>query len=136
MALRMNLTSALHTALLLLPDRFNQKQLFLTLASLSYVGDFRMTVGEDRNKVQNIVRGSLDHFQTLYANRLLKMKQFVHRESDTAEDYEQDVSPAGRHHHLTMLPKGVQTNLVEVSIISQAFLCKRGKTQLENNSSF
>ena len=51
LALRMNLTSALHTALLLLPDRFTEDQLYMTLASVSYMGDFRITVDEDRNKV-------------------------------------------------------------------------------------
>jgi len=114
LALRMNLTSAMHTALLLLPDRFSEEQLFTALTALSYAGDFRMSTvgGEDKNKVRNIVRGSMPHFQALYSKRIHKMKQFVHRYPDS-DEFEQDVSPAGRHHHLTMLPKAIQMTLVD-----------------------
>lgn len=110
LALRMNLTSAMHTALLLLPDRFSEDQLFMTLTSLSYMGDFRMTVGEDRNKVAKIVLGAKPHFLNLYGKRITKMKQFIHKDPNTGI-MEQDVSPSGRHHHLTMLPKNVQLML-------------------------
>ena len=53
MALRQNLMSSLHTALLLLPDTFTEEQLYLTLAGLSYTGDLRMIMGEDKNKVRD-----------------------------------------------------------------------------------
>ena len=54
--LNRNLMSALKVSLVLLPESFTEEELFLTVASISYMGDFRMTVGEDRNKVSNIVR--------------------------------------------------------------------------------
>merc|ERR1719228_452069 len=69
-SLVMNLTNALHTAFLLLPDKFTEEHLFLTIAGLSYTGDFRMVVGEDRNKVSNIVRPQVDRFRELYRGKL------------------------------------------------------------------
>lgn len=36
--LKINLLSAMHTALLLLPESFSEEQLYLTLTGLSYMG--------------------------------------------------------------------------------------------------
>mmetsp|Transcript_39872 Transcript_39872/g.76198 ORF Transcript_39872/g.76198 Transcript_39872/m.76198 type:complete len:213 (-) Transcript_39872:3755-4393(-) len=49
---RENLRSALATALLLLPDTFSTRQLHETIVGLSYTGDIRMAIAEDRRKVK------------------------------------------------------------------------------------
>lgn len=110
MALRQNLTSSLHTALLLLPDTFSEEQLYLTLAGLSYTGDLRMLVGEDKNKVANIVQPQVPLFRELYKERLKCLEEFVEVEEGRGR---QDTSLASRHYHLTMLPSRLQRLLVK-----------------------
>ncbi|KAG0171011.1 Mitochondrial translocator assembly and maintenance protein 41 [Apophysomyces sp. BC1015] len=66
LANQVNLTEAVRVALLTLPERFNEAELFERIAGISYTGDFRMVVGENPNKVKNIVQGHMDHFHRLY----------------------------------------------------------------------
>ncbi|XP_067938956.1 phosphatidate cytidylyltransferase, mitochondrial-like [Watersipora subatra] len=108
-ALTNNLKSAVHTSLLLLPDSFSETDLFMTIASLSYSGDFRMTVGEDKNKISNIVTPNIDHFKALYGEILDKEENLLwNKENGT---FEQIPNFATRFHHLNLLPWGVQERL-------------------------
>jgi translocator assembly and maintenance protein 41 len=67
LANQINLISALRTALLLLPPTFNEMELYGTIASISYMGDPRMSLPtEDPGKVANIVGNNLPHFRRLY----------------------------------------------------------------------
>ena len=50
-AIEQNKVFALYTSLLLLPNKFSEVDLYLTIASLSYVGDPRMLIGENPRKV-------------------------------------------------------------------------------------
>ncbi|XP_047474281.1 phosphatidate cytidylyltransferase, mitochondrial-like isoform X2 [Penaeus chinensis] len=111
-ALKINLYAALHTALLMLPDSFSEEQLYLILAGLSYSGDFRMQVGEDQNKVRNIVRAQTQEFRTLYTPILNDLSEYalVDRFKGMGE---QDTSPPARLHHLSMLPKKLQLFLIK-----------------------
>ena len=115
MALRMNLKNALHTSFLLLPEKFSDKMLYNTLCGLSYKGDFRMSIGEDKNKVKKIADGSYAELRQLYTNELAKISEFVYIPKSEKLTFEQDMSPGARHFHLTMLPKNMQELLVRVS---------------------
>ncbi|KAJ4702710.1 Phosphatidate cytidylyltransferase, mitochondrial [Melia azedarach] len=61
-----NLRAALSAALLLLPSKFTEEDLFAKVCSLSYMGDLRMLFAEDKNKVKKIVQGQFDLFQSMY----------------------------------------------------------------------
>nr|CAG4640889.1 EOG090X06VP [Eulimnadia texana] len=111
-ALQRNLQSAMHTALLLLPETFTEEKLYLTLAGLSYAGDFRMKFGEDKNKVTNIVKPQLERFRELYSPMWGPLSQWAEFFPMSGK-CEQDVSPQARLFHLNLLPKRTQQELVQ-----------------------
>ncbi|NXQ76719.1 TAM41 protein, partial [Quiscalus mexicanus] len=78
-ALVSNLKSAVIASFLMLPESFSEEDLFLQIAGLSYSGDFRMIIGEDRFKVQNIVKPNIAHFQKLYSTILQDCPQVVYK---------------------------------------------------------
>ncbi len=51
----------------------SEEEVFLEIARLSYEGDVRMAVGEDPNKVTNIVRSNLAAFSALYRGHLERL---------------------------------------------------------------
>lgn len=67
LANQINLMSAVRTALLMLPEKFTERQLYEQIAGLSYMGDPRMSYGgENPQKVANIVKNQLPNFRQLY----------------------------------------------------------------------
>ncbi|KAK7068800.1 Phosphatidate cytidylyltransferase, mitochondrial, partial [Halocaridina rubra] len=111
-SLKINVYSAIHTALLMLPESFSEKQLFEMLAGLSYTGDFRMMVGEDQNKVFNIVSAQTQEFRKLYSPVLKDLNEYVIIDHIRGTG-EQDTSPPARLYHLSMLPKRLQLKLLK-----------------------
>ena len=68
LANQINLMSAVRTALLLLPAKFTELDLYNTIAGISYLGDPRMNLPtENPHKVSNIVKYQLPNFRRLYA---------------------------------------------------------------------
>jgi len=114
-ALRINLSNAVHTALLTLPETFTEKMLYSRIASFSYKGDIRVSAMlEDNDKVENIVVPSIKLFRELYHKRLLKLErdQLLHISSE--RNITQDIGYRARLYHLTMLPRNLQDALVTV----------------------
>lgn len=121
-ALKANLNSAITAALLCLPEYFTEEELFLRIAGLSYAGDFRMVVGENKNKVQNIVSSSFESFQELYRPILLNSGK-LHFSSSSGK-YHQDQASDVIFCRLMSLPKNLQLK------IAQAFEGKKVKPSL------
>lgn len=72
-AIETNLANALHAALLCLPERFSETDLYTGVASLSYMGDPRMTTGgEHPRKPHMIASGQEEAFNKLYYNAIVR----------------------------------------------------------------
>lgn len=111
-AIKINHQSAVHASLLLLDEQFTEESLLLTITGLSYLGDFRMIFGEDKDKVANIVRGNFEAFRDLYYPFLFNpsTERLLHWNSNS-KTFSQDLNPAVILHHLNLLPKCVQREL-------------------------
>ena len=111
-SITINHQSALYAALLLLEENFSEEQLYFTLANLSYSGDFRMTFGEDKQKVEKIVRPNLERFRQIYQPHIkfIIEKGLLSFNPETRM-YCQDCSCRVILHNLSFLPKQVQHNL-------------------------
>ncbi|XP_039564404.1 phosphatidate cytidylyltransferase, mitochondrial isoform X2 [Passer montanus] len=108
-ALVSNLKSAVTAAFLMLPESFSEEDLYLQIAGLSYAGDFRMIIGEDKFKVQNIVKPNVAHFQKLYSTILQDCPQVVYKHH--LGRLEIDKSPEGQFTQLMTLPKTLQQKI-------------------------
>jgi len=69
-----NLLSAVRCSLLLLPQIFTERELYSTIAGLSYQGDPRMTYGsENPKKINNIVTHQIRNFRLLYHDLIMSL---------------------------------------------------------------
>lgn len=103
---QVNLTSALRTALLTLPERFSERALFERIAGISYGGDPRMSLpAENRDKVANIVGKQSEQFRDLYRKLALGLPGV--RWESAGREIEQDVEAKTRVLHLRKLPEAL-----------------------------
>ena len=109
-----NLSNAVRIARLLLPARFSEQELFCTIAGLSYLGDYRMQMGESPNKVKNIVDGNVAAFKKLYSGAISKQPglRAIDGKDTTCARYEQDVSFTARTALLRSLPRKLTERLL------------------------
>ena len=63
-------TGTLVSKLIIDKEKINIKDFYITLGSLSYIGDTRMGIAENPDKVKNIVEGSIDFYNNCYGNNL------------------------------------------------------------------
>ncbi|KAJ5147090.1 Phosphatidate cytidylyltransferase [Penicillium atrosanguineum] len=117
LANQMNLLSALRVALLLLPERFSEFELYSTIAGISYMGDLRMVLpAEDPGKVRNIVSSQMAHFRRLYAPLINNLPNVTFNDprcnqSDWIDDPDailamvQDMDPVKRGNMVRRLPE-------------------------------
>ncbi|NXO27393.1 TAM41 protein, partial [Cisticola juncidis] len=110
-ALVSNLKSAVTAAFLMLPESFSEEELYLQIAGLSYSGDFRMIIGEDKSKVQNIVKPNVAHFQKLYSTILQDCPQVVYKHHLGRLEASIDKSPEGQFTQLMALPRTLQQKI-------------------------
>ncbi|KFQ12058.1 Mitochondrial translocator assembly and maintenance protein 41, partial [Leptosomus discolor] len=114
-ALGSNLRSAVTAAFLMLPESFSEEELYVQITGLSYSGDFRMVIGEDRWKVQNIVKSNVPHFQKLYSSILEDCPQVVYKHHlGRLEASTIDKSPEGQFAQLMALPRTLQQKITSL----------------------
>lgn len=123
LANQVNLIAAVRTALLLLPPEFTEKELYSTIAGISYMGDPRMSIGgDDPGKVNNIVKHQLSNFRRLYAPLIENLPNISFVDSATSRrdwlddptvnaKLAQNMDPVTRGHMVRRLPSAFRQKL-------------------------
>lgn len=123
LANQVNLISALRTALLLLPPKFTEEELYGTIAGISYLGDPRMALPtENPRKVKNIVGNNMANFRRLYLPLIETLPNVDFNDAGaTGKDWVcdadknlnlvQDMNPVKRGNMVRRLPKAFRSRL-------------------------
>ncbi|KAH6764798.1 translocator assembly/maintenance protein [Perilla frutescens var. frutescens] len=125
-----NLKAATSAALLLLPSKFSEKELYAKICSLSYMGDLRMLFAEDKNKVKKIVQGQFKLFQKMYnpflekfaAQDMLRISSSV----DQKVNLIQDCGLSTTCSLLSSLPLHIRRQ-IEMNLVEEKAIDKSGR---------
>ena len=113
--MEINRRNAAMTALALLPRKFDELELYMTIASLSYTGDPRMAISENPNKVANLVTPILPAYRELYKSALGSLDsgllRTVYLPTADRTVFVQDDGAAARSFLLSQLPRSIQREL-------------------------
>ena len=102
----------------------------MAICGLSYAGDFRMVVGENKNKVQNIVAGQIELLKPLYAPHIQAMDGWVEDSSGSSSSggggggggscggrkFVRDMDPEATAAALRVLPAELRVRLAASSL--------------------
>ncbi|KIW07688.1 uncharacterized protein PV09_01627 [Verruconis gallopava] len=123
LANQINLISAVRTALLMLPEKFTERDLYAAITGISYQGDPRMRFGsENPRKVANIVDNQMANFRQLYSPLIEDLPNVTFtdpkcRSPDWLLDPDanckltQDMSPQKRGNMVRRLPSSFRSKL-------------------------
>ncbi|CAE6050828.1 unnamed protein product [Arabidopsis arenosa] len=129
-----NKRAAISAALLLLPSKFTEEDLYAKICSLSYMGDLRMFFAEDTNKVNKIVKGQFDIFQSMYKPFLeeCETKNLLRFSSAEASHTKlvQDSSLSATRSLVSYLPASVRS-LMGKSLGEKKFVSETGRVMGE-----
>ncbi|KAI0979232.1 hypothetical protein GJ496_005441 [Pomphorhynchus laevis] len=107
-ALLQNLQYALHLSLLQLPRSFSETDLYFKIIELSYLGDFRMIIGERKDKPRVISERNRTEMKTLYKPLLIDDNRLSLSEQNGDLHFVQDQSKMTKLYRLNCLPASLQ----------------------------
>ncbi|EMR11035.1 hypothetical protein PNEG_00632 [Pneumocystis murina B123] len=114
-AYNINLIAALRLAMLLLPEKFSEYELYSTISKFSYTGDLRMEFAENPYKTEAIVNTQIWDFHQLYFPLINKLPniQVISKEQigTTNKILVQDFNPTSRANMIQQLPKKFKDRL-------------------------
>ncbi|KAL8253620.1 hypothetical protein R6Q59_031841 [Mikania micrantha] len=110
-----NLRAASSAALLLLPSKFTEMELYAKICGLSYMGDLRMLFAEDKTKVKKIVEGQFELIRNMYkpliddysSKQLLSLSSCGYHQMNMS----QDCSLSATSSIVSSLPESVRSQM-------------------------